>query len=153
MPTTTITIQDLPFTVPVPYAEGHVITAGEAAALNQVYHENIRNNFAKQVKSNGGLDQAGLQARLDAYTSTYVLKGRPGGLSAATPLQREAQKIAKAQVDTALAAKGLKKDQLREGRYDELIAEVSGRDAVLAEAKRRLDSLQNAAQVSLDLEA
>ena len=42
-----ITIAGQVFSVPVRYAAGHVLTEGEASALNQTYHENLRNNFAR----------------------------------------------------------------------------------------------------------
>jgi len=44
-----ITIKDELFTVPVPYTAGHVLSENEANALNQTYHENLRNNFAGVV--------------------------------------------------------------------------------------------------------
>jgi hypothetical protein len=71
-----ITISGHSFNVPVRYEEGHELTAGEASALNQTYHENLRNNFAKKVKDAGdGADVAALQAELAAKT----LLGRPEG--------------------------------------------------------------------------
>ena len=45
-----ITIQGMGFAVPIVYAEGHPLTANQAAALNQVLAENLRNNFASKVK-------------------------------------------------------------------------------------------------------
>src|SRR4029077_16952210 len=49
-PTQAITIAGTRFTVPVRYAEGHVLTAGEANALNQTYLENCRNNLSGRAK-------------------------------------------------------------------------------------------------------
>jgi hypothetical protein len=45
-----ITIAGQSFNVPIRYEEGHELTSGEASALNQTYHENIRNNLAKKAK-------------------------------------------------------------------------------------------------------
>lgn len=150
-PTIEITIQDKPFQVPQPFAEGHQCTAGEAGALNQLFAENLRNNFAKRVKATGGLDMPGLQAELDGYAAQYTLKGRPPGLSATTPIAREAIKIARAQIDSKLAEKGIKKDQLKDGRYDELVAEVSARGPVIAEAARRIAAIQATAAEAIEV--
>src|SRR6266446_4903096 len=61
-----ITIAAQTFNVPLRYEEGHELSAGEASALNQTYHENIRNNLAKKAKE-GTLTQADV----DAYASEY----------------------------------------------------------------------------------
>ena len=54
----TITIAGHAFQAPIKYAEGDTLEANEAGALNQTYHENLRNNFAKRVQealdANGG---------------------------------------------------------------------------------------------------
>ena len=72
----TITIQKQLFNVPNRYAAGHVLTEGEANALNQTYHENLRNNFAGRVKEGG--DHATLQTELDAYAASYQFGERRG---------------------------------------------------------------------------
>ena len=67
------------FSVYQPYAEGHALTANEAASLNQTYAENIRNNFAKTVKTAkeaGSFDAAAIQAALDVYMSKYEFGAR-----------------------------------------------------------------------------
>lgn len=45
-PRVEFTIAKQVFTCPVVFSDGHVCTAGEAAALNQTLRENIRNNLA-----------------------------------------------------------------------------------------------------------
>ncbi len=50
MKTALITIQGANFNAPQPYDEGHVLTVNEASALNQVFAENLRNNFAARIK-------------------------------------------------------------------------------------------------------
>lgn len=109
-----VTISGLTFTLSNPYEEGHVATAGEASQLNQVRHENIRNNFAAKVKEAveaGNPDTAALQAALDAYDSTYQMGVRTrtgGGGRVADPVTREARVIAKDALTAALKAKGKK---------------------------------------------
>ena len=46
-----ITIAGKPFDVPHRYEEGHQLTAAEAKALNQIFWENLRNNFQVRVNS------------------------------------------------------------------------------------------------------
>jgi hypothetical protein len=104
-----ITIAGHSFNVPVRYEEGHELTAGEASALNQTYHENLRNNFAKKVKDAGeAADLAALQAELDAYAGEYqfgVRSGGGGGVSR-DPVMSEAMRIAKKQIGDLIRAKG-----------------------------------------------
>lgn len=50
-PSNAIVIAGLSLSVFAPIAEGHVCTVNEAAALNQTFAENIRNNFAGKVKA------------------------------------------------------------------------------------------------------
>lgn len=105
-----ITIAGHPFNVPVRYEEGHELTAGEASALNQTYHENLRNNFAKKVKEatdGGSPDLAALQAELDAYANEYQFGVRTGGGGAVRdPVMSEAMRIAKKQIGDLIRAKG-----------------------------------------------
>lgn len=48
--TKSITIQGIAFNAPSPYVAGHVLTEVESEVLNQTFAENLRNNFAPQVK-------------------------------------------------------------------------------------------------------
>src|SRR5262245_36178272 len=88
----TITIAGVQFTLPIGYAEGHVLTAGEAGALNQAYFESIRNNLASKVK-NG---QVG-QAEVDEYAAGFQFGGRTGSI--ANPVESMALAIARKKVD------------------------------------------------------
>lgn len=107
-----ITIAGHSFNVPVRYEEGHELSAGEASALNQTYHENLRNNFAKKVKeaseaAAGAPDLASLQAELDAYAQEYQFGVRSGGGGVSRdPVMSEAMRIAKKQIGDLIRAKG-----------------------------------------------
>jgi hypothetical protein len=106
-----ITIAGHSFSVPLRYEEGHELTAGEAAALNQTYHENLRNNFAKKVKDaagNGKLNVSELQSELDAYAESYAFGVRTassGGGVTRDPIMKEAMNIARGMINTALQKK------------------------------------------------
>src|SRR5215471_12844559 len=94
-----ITIAGKTFNAPVRYEEGHELTSGEANALNQTYHENLRNNFAKRVKDAieaGGYDQSAIQREFDSYAEKYEFGVRTGGGgSTRDPVLAEALAIAR----------------------------------------------------------
>lgn len=104
-----ITIAGSAFNVPVRYEEGHELTAGEASALNQTYHENIRNNLAKKAKE-GTLTQADV----DSYADSYQFGIRAAGTGITRdPIMAEAMRIAKKQI-----AELLKKNGKKVGDYE-----------------------------------
>lgn len=154
-----ITIQGFAFAVPVPYAEGHVLTAGEASALNQVFHENLRNNFASKIKklkeANGeAIDVEALQADLDAYAKSYQFGVRTtGGTRAVTdPVKREAINLAKEAIKAALRSKG--KSVKDAGGNDWLVEKatelVATRPVFMEQAKARVSALQALASDTLE---
>jgi len=105
-----ITISGHAFNVPVRYEEGHELTAGEASALNQTYHENLRNNFASKVKAGGASpDLSALQTELDTYASDYQFGVRVAGVGVSRdPIMAEAMRIAKKQVNELIKKAGKK---------------------------------------------
>lgn len=150
-----LTIQGLVFPLPrpLPYAEGHVLNANEATALNQTWLENIRNNQAGAVKkAMEGLPEgqalpeekmAELLAKFNDYANTYTFAQR----SIRTPLDpvgTEARKIAKAQLTAALRAQNIDLKTLPEGKMDELISGILAKyPEVTEEARRRIHAQQN----------
>ena len=101
-----ITIAGKVFNAPLRYEEGHELNANEASALNQTYHENLRNNFANKVKDaveEGNYDQAAMQAQFDEYAQAYQFGLRVGGGAVRDPVMSEAMRIAKAQVRDKLS--------------------------------------------------
>lgn len=107
--TDSITIAGKTFNVPVRYKEGDTLSANEARALNQTYHENLRNNFAKQVKEAdeaGKFDQNELQASLDDYAESYEFGQSGGGGGTRDPVASEALDIARTTIRNALKAQG-----------------------------------------------
>lgn len=100
METHTITIAGNPFTVSPRYAEGHVLTANEANALNQTFFENLRNNFAGKAKEGGS------QADFDAYVETYKFGERTGGGGSRDPVEVEAMNLARDAIKKSITAKG-----------------------------------------------
>ena len=96
-----ITIQGQELSIEVPYEEGHVLSGAEASQLNQVYAENIGNNFRSKVKEllEGGSNLDQLQAALDAYAETYefgVRRSSGGSVKRVVdPVQKEMRSLAK----------------------------------------------------------
>lgn len=82
------------------YAEGHVCTSAEAAALNQAMMENIRDNVYSWV--NKSVDEYGvltaerheaLQARINSYAEKYTFKTRKG-YKPITPMESTIREVA-----------------------------------------------------------
>ena len=102
-PTGAVVIQEYTFSIPKPFAEGHVCTGAEADVLNQTLAENIRNNTAGRVKkavAEGSFDHALMQAEIDAYVKEYEF-GVRRGRGPVDPIEREALAIAKEEVKLA----------------------------------------------------
>lgn len=153
--TRSITINGLIFKIENKYAEGHVLTAAEAGALNQTRAEGLRNNFSKEVKKVVDALAAGtsaspeaiaeLQSKLDTYASGYEFS--MGGGRSSDPIQAEAKSIASEILDAKLRAAGIKKgDYQADGRYDAKLAEIIALPAVQAKAVETVEGRLNLAQ-------
>jgi len=101
MDTKAVTVAGKTFNMPLIFAEGQevTLTEGQASQFNQVFHENIRNNFAKKVKDaeeKGSFDLAAFQAQIDAYANEYEFGTRKssGPRTPSDPVAKEALKIA-----------------------------------------------------------
>lgn len=148
-----ITIAGAAFNVPVRYEEGHELTAGEASALNQTYHENIRNNFAKKVKDAGdNPDLAALQAELDAYAAEYQFGIRtPGTGVTRDPVMSEAMRIAKKQIGELMKKNGKKIGDYEVSAINEAAKKLLARDPQIMElAKQRVAEQQSLASADID---
>ena len=99
-----ITISGKSFTVPVIYAIGDTIeTEGEASALNQTFHEAIRNNLASRFKEH---PENLTQAEVDLYAQKFEFGVRSGGGRVGDPVEREALSIASSKVKDAIRVNG-----------------------------------------------
>lgn len=144
------TIAGHTFSILQPYTEGHVLTTGEASAMNQVFAENIRNNFAAKVKeaeAAGSFESDVFQGQLDDYMIDYEFGVRRGGGGrTGDPIQSEALIIAKDKVRKALVKRGhalkevpaseitrLAKDILGSGKYPEILDAAKARVAAQLE--------------------
>lgn len=141
-PQSEITIQGITFTAPEPYESGHVLNENEAAAINQLFHENLRNNFASKVKT--AIDAASaasidvdldtLQKEFDAYAAGYAFGVRKSGVRVPRdPVAREAQRIARASVMKVLKQHKLKLEDLPEGKMEAMVAALIDKDPKILE--------------------
>ncbi len=141
----TITISNKPFNVEPRYAEGHVLTNLEAAALNQTFYENLRNNFAKQAKD--GADQEAF----DKYVAAYQFGVRVGGGGTTRdPVQAQAIAIAKERIKLQIQRVGKKVSDFTAARLTELAQALIDKDPQIVEiAKARVEELRSMASAEL----
>lgn len=154
-----ITIQGVSLDVPVPYEEGHVLRPNEANTLNQTYHENLRNNFAGEVKDalaeveeNGGsVDVAALQKSLNEYVLEYDFGVSRGGFRAQDPVMSLAIKLAKEKLRPVIKARGIKLADLGGAKLTELAKQaVEKNPGFMAEAQRQLEEAKDVALEDAD---
>lgn len=100
-----IRIRQYSFEISAPFEAGHSLTIGEAQALNRLRAENIRNNFAQNVKDEADAMPEGemippsiverLQADIERYDAAYTFverhepMPRPSALELVTRLVAE----------------------------------------------------------------
>lgn len=139
------TIADKAFTCPQPFAAGHVLTDNEAAVMNQVLSENVRNNIAPKIKKGEEVNQE----IIDKYVAGYEFGIR--SISTSDPVQKEIRRIAEDALGKKLASKGMSKAKLTKEQYGEMV------DSII---QNNYDALYNRAiqvieirAASLDLEA
>lgn len=137
----TISIYDMEFSVPQPYDAGYTLSAVEAKVLNQCFAENIGNNQRKHIKNaiaEGTLEAA--RAAFAAYASSYIFtEAAIGGTrQSLTPLEKEARKIATAQVLKHLKKSNRKRSDVDKEAFAAEVARLAENEKVLKLAKRRL---------------
>jgi hypothetical protein len=159
MQTTQITIQKQLFTVPQPYVEGHTLSAVEASVLNQTFAENLRNNFAAQMKR--ALEETPpkdlTQTDLDAYAANYKFGVRGGGPRAfVDPVAREATKLAEATIRAAIKRKKEKDSSfdpksISDENFDELVQSLLAQDSTIMEQAKIIVAARSAAVKEVNL--
>ena len=153
-----LTIQNHTFQVPVRYEEGHELSANEAAAFNQLFRENLRNNFASKVSEslNGrerltDAEQKTLQAQLDKYADEYEFGVRTGGGGGRDPVMAEAMRIAKDKIFEHLKNKGIKRNTVESAKITEAARKLVAKNPEILEiAKQRVEETRSAAAQELD---
>ena len=146
-----ITIAGKVFQIPAPFKDGDAVNPNEASALNQVLAENVRNNLAKQVKSNGKFSQTDV----DSYVSGYAFGVRTVIGRSLDPIQKEAMIIAREKVREAIVKKGHKLKDVGAKRVGELAADVLEKHPEWLQAAKETVALRQktaeAAEVEISL--
>jgi len=138
-----ITIQGQTFRVPLRYIAGHTLTDGEAGALNQTLHENLRNNFSKKVAEGieAGMSTEVLQQQLDDYANDYQFGVRTGGGGfRGDPVMTLAMNIAREMVRSAIKTKNLNSDDWPASRISQAakaLLDSQGEDGKIIQTSRR----------------
>lgn len=155
MNTQVITIQGRQFTIPAPYAQGHVLNESEAAAVNQLYAENVRNNFAGKIKAaEEKKETVPGQDELDKYCAEYKFGARGAAGPKLDPVEAEARRLASAAITEALKAKGIKLKDVPDEQFDGWVKEAVETNAQFRTvAKQLIDqraaALQGLASINL----
>lgn len=140
-----LTISGQTFEVEPRYSEGHTLTANEAAALNQTFFENIRNNCAAKVK------EGATQADIDAYVSTYQFGVRTGGGGSRDPVEVEAMNMARDSVKDAIRKSGKNISDFTAKAISEAASKLIARDPKFRElARQRVAELQSQTAGAVD---
>jgi len=161
-PRSAITIAKHEFEVPSPYAAGHVLNENEAAALNQTFKENLRNNFAPKVKAKATNEDesvrelteqevAELQNELDTIAASYEfgVRGSRGESASLSPIEKHTRKVAHEALMGMLKAKNIKLKDVSEEKYEELISKISEKEEIKNAAQMRLDQEETLAKLDL----
>jgi hypothetical protein len=152
-----ITIQGHTFRVPIRYAAGHQLNEGEAGALNQTLHENLRNNFAKKVsegvEAGVGLDV--LQSQLDDYANDYQFGVRTGGGGfRGDPVMTLAMNTARELVRNAIKKKNLDADEWPASRVSQaaraLLEQQGENGKIVSMARKQVEAERDAAKEAMD---
>lgn len=127
-----IIIKKVEYTIAQPFAEGHVCTANEANALNQLLSENVRNNFAPKVEKS---EVAPTQKDLDNYVAGYQFGIR--SVNSADPVEKVMRQLVERKLIEALKARGKNKSSLSSEEFKNAIdaAVEKNRDVLYAKAK------------------
>lgn len=147
-----ITIQGQVFRVPIRYAAGHQLSEGEAGALNQTYHENLRNNFAKKVSEGveAGLPVETLQQQLDDYAIEYQFGTRTGGGTRGDPVMTFAMNVARELIRNVIKAKGMNSEDWPPSRVSQAakaLIESQGEDGkIITTARKQVEAEREAAK-------
>lgn len=154
----TITIAGRSFSVEPRYAEGHTLTANEAAALNQTYFENLRNNFAGKMKGDTPIPEAELDSKFAEYASSYNFGVRTGGGGGSRdPIEVEAMSLARDAIKKGIqnlfaAGKSTKKvgDYSAKAISEAAAKLIEQNPAFREKAKERVAQMQEVAGESID---
>lgn len=144
-------IKGYTFTLAEPFAEGTVITKGEAQALNGLRIENISNNLRKLINDElAGLPEGQqisqcrldeIQARISEYDLGYKFLEKHQPMVRVSDTEAEALAIARERVEAQLRQLG---SSLEEEQMEAAVAANARLPAVQEEARERVQARRRA---------
>ena len=150
----TVTVLGLTFTLPAPYAAGHVCTPSEASALNELLRRGFAKGLYKVIRRE--LDRLGMadstnldereRASVKELTDTFIERytiGFAEGQDKTLAVYEEAARIARGLAETHFNRQGL---PAHGAGYDALATRLAKSERVLAEARRRVEDQITLAQ-------
>ncbi len=153
---TILRISKYQFEVSDPYSAGSVLTEGEAAALNALRAENIRNNCMGWVSAEREGLPAGellssdvlstLQARFTDYDSTYTFGARRQNKRLGL-IEAEVERVATEFCRGQARGQGR---ELSDLELQEMLLQVQGLQEVQEEARRRVAERERVVAASLE---
>ncbi len=150
------TIKGHKFTIEVPYAEGHILTANEAATLNQTFVENIRNNQAKVVETGlaEGKTVEQLQEVISAFASTYKFGAGRATTNAIPrdPVAAAAVRIARSVLTAALKEKKVDVKTFDKDKFEALVAQIAAKPEVIEKAREQVAQKEEVNKFAADLD-
>lgn len=162
LPREEYTIAGNTFSIIQPFSEGHVLSSGQASALNQTFAENIRNNLAKKVAEAieaGTFDAQVFQGVVDDYMESYEFGVRTGGGGrTGDPVKSEAMDIARGLVRKALVKAGKVLKDIPAKKITELASGVLAKgdakaEEIMALARQRVEATKDVEDLVLDFGA
>lgn len=138
----------LTVSVPQPYAEGHILTEKEAEKLNHVLADGVRTSLTAKLKrlaEEEGFSAEAHAADFQSYADTYSFVVRTPRAHV-DPVEKEAQKIAKAQVLVAIRKKGGSPSDFSAEQISAYVVTVlKNKPEIREEAARRVNSTREIA--------
>ena len=125
-----------------PYSEGYVLTKVEADKLNQIFTDSIRSAVTSKLKRLGSdeMDHADLEMTFQNFADNYSFAKR-AGKAAQDPVEKEATKLAKEQVFSAIRKKGGNPADYSADQIADYVAKVlEHKPEIREEAARRIES-------------
>lgn len=141
-----IKVNKVDYTIPCPFEEGHVCTANEAKALNQLLKENVRNNFSARIKTDAPVPT---QEEFDAYVAGYEFGIR--SITSTDPVMKEMIKIAENLVMKSLEKAGVTKKALGTENFNKKVDEILGNPDYEAKIRAKAEQIIEIKASAMDL--
>ena len=162
-PTRVCMIKDIEVAIRIPYAEGHVLTAGEAHNLNQTRVENIRNNMTSRLNALAKAADVPVEELSEdvinqwledfaAYDESYVMTigNAGGGKTPVDPVEKEAMRLARATITAQLKERGVLIKDVDKEALAELVAETALLDEFVDQARKNVENQKKKSKIALD---